>query len=101
VVLLIDEIQKIMDYVINSAGKLGGLPVNAVWALFSSVILAGWIYDKKEAHRKDAADRKIRDVKVVNESKMADALFKLGDAYERLADTHKAQIDIILNLRRP
>ena len=63
------------------------------------ILLAVLYYDKKEARRKDDLDREVRSVKAVAESKTSEALAKLADSYERLADTSKAQIDIIL--RRP
>lgn len=98
--MIAKEIAEFIEVLTSGARGFGALEASGIWALFCMILV--WIiwYDKKEAHRKDMADREIREAKSIAESKTADALYKLGDAYERLVDTHKAQIDIILSLKR-
>ena len=76
---------------------------NNVSALSTSGILAlvvfyqgwrGWQLDK-DLREKEKLDSEIRTQKAVVESKTADALAKLGDAYERLADKQEIAFSIL------
>lgn len=97
--MIANQVQEIIDLFIKNASTLANLSASSLLSLFCLVLLAVLAYDKKEARRKDDADREARGLKMLAETKTSEALSKLADSYERLADTSKAQIDIIL--RRP
>lgn len=70
---------------IHYARELGALDPTSIWALVC-VVLVGYIwYLTRQTRRSGERWQKIRSEEAVSDMKMADALQKLADNYQRLS----------------
>ena len=84
----------------QSAQELGALQASGIWALFSLTLVAYIVWDKKQSKRRDEIWQDIRIKEAMAEVNSAQALNKMGDAYERLVDKI-SEISVILDERIP